>query len=119
MKGDEPCGTPAAGHLLDASVHPTSSFRKRLAAREHGPNTHLAAARDTLLQFDNLWEQIFPAEQARIVQLVVERVTVSMVKALARGFRWRKLIETGVYASVADIAAAEKIMNPMSAATFA
>ena len=35
----------------------------------------------------------------------------AMVKAIARGFRWRKLIETGVYASVADVAKAEKISD--------
>lgn len=39
------------------------------------------------------------------------RVDNAMVKALARAFRWRKLIETGVHATVCDIAAAEKI-NP-------
>jgi hypothetical protein len=32
-----------------------------------------------------------------------------MVKALARAFRWRKLLETGVFATVEEIAAAEKI----------
>lgn len=32
-----------------------------------------------------------------------------MVKALARGFRWRKLLEEGVHATVEDVAAAEKI----------
>ncbi|WP_337876842.1 hypothetical protein [Elioraea sp.] len=30
-------------------------------------------------------------------------------EALARAFRWRRLLETGVHATVADIAAAEKI----------
>lgn len=39
------------------------------------------------------------------------RVDSTMVKAIARGFRWRKLLETGVHATVEDIAAAEKI-NP-------
>ena len=37
------------------------------------------------------------------------RVDNTMVKALARAFRWRKLMETGVYATVEEIAAAEKI----------
>jgi hypothetical protein len=37
------------------------------------------------------------------------RVDNTMVKAIARGFRWRKLVETGVHATVEDIAAAEKI----------
>jgi hypothetical protein len=32
-----------------------------------------------------------------------------MVKAIARAFRWRRLIETGVYTTVTEIAAAEKI----------
>jgi hypothetical protein len=32
-----------------------------------------------------------------------------MVKAIARGFRWRKLLETGVHANVEDIASAENI----------
>ena len=39
------------------------------------------------------------------------RVDNTMVKALARAFRWRKLLDTGVYATVEEIAAAEKI-NP-------
>ena len=32
-----------------------------------------------------------------------------MIKAIARGFRWRKLLETGVYGTIEEIAAAEKI----------
>ena len=39
------------------------------------------------------------------------RIDNTMVKALARAFRWRKLLETGVYTTVEEIAAAEKI-NP-------
>ena len=35
----------------------------------------------------------------------------TLVKALARAFRWRKLLETGTYATVAELASAEKI-NP-------
>jgi hypothetical protein len=37
------------------------------------------------------------------------RIDNTMVKALARAFRWRKLLETGVYVTVEEIAAAEKI----------
>jgi len=37
------------------------------------------------------------------------RVDNTMVKALARAFRWRKLLETGAYATVEKIASAEKI----------
>ena len=37
------------------------------------------------------------------------RIDNTMVKALGRAFRWRKLLEAGVYATVEEIAAAEKI----------
>ena len=32
-----------------------------------------------------------------------------MVKAIARAFRWREMLENGEYATIAEIAAAEKI----------
>jgi hypothetical protein len=32
-----------------------------------------------------------------------------MVKAIARAFRWREMLETGTYATIAEIANAEKI----------
>jgi len=34
-----------------------------------------------------------------------------MIKALARAFRWRKLLETAVFGTIEELAAAEKI-NP-------
>ena len=37
------------------------------------------------------------------------RVDNAMVKALARVFRWRKLLETGTYGTIEELAAAEKI----------
>jgi hypothetical protein len=37
------------------------------------------------------------------------RVDNAMVKALARGFRWRKLLETGAYGTIEEMAGAEKI----------
>lgn len=37
------------------------------------------------------------------------QVDNAMVKALARAFRWRKLMETGAYATVAEIAAADRV----------
>lgn len=37
------------------------------------------------------------------------RIDFALVRAIARAFRWRRLIETGVYTSVAEIADAEKI----------
>jgi hypothetical protein len=32
-----------------------------------------------------------------------------MVKAIARAFRWREMLENGTHATIAEIAAAEKI----------
>ena len=32
--------------------------------------------RDALLELDPLWDELFPAEQARIIQLLVERVDI-------------------------------------------
>ena len=37
------------------------------------------------------------------------RIDNTLVKALARAFRWRKMLETGVFATVDEIATAEKI----------
>lgn len=39
------------------------------------------------------------------------RIDNTMIKAIARGFRWRKLLETGIYGTIDEIAKAEKI-NP-------
>ena len=39
------------------------------------------------------------------------RVDSALLKALARGFRWRKLLETGHFATIQEIAEAENI-NP-------
>jgi hypothetical protein len=37
------------------------------------------------------------------------RIDSALLKALARGFRWRKLLETGDYATIEEIANAENI----------
>jgi hypothetical protein len=39
------------------------------------------------------------------------RVDSALLKALARGFRWRRLLETGDFATIEEIADSEKI-NP-------
>ena len=46
------------------------------AARDEAPDITEDEVRDALEQFEPMWEELFPAEQARIVQLLVERVTV-------------------------------------------
>jgi hypothetical protein len=37
------------------------------------------------------------------------RVDNAMVKVLARAFRWRRLLETGAYGTIGELAAVEKI----------
>jgi hypothetical protein len=40
---------------------------------------------------------------------VTRHVDNAMVKAIARAFRWRDMLESGQYATIREIAAAEKI----------
>ena len=47
-----------------------------LAARAEAPGLTEDDVRDALGSLDPLWGELFPAEQARIVRLLVERVTV-------------------------------------------
>jgi site-specific DNA recombinase len=44
------------------------------AARAEQDDVTEDEVREALLQLDPLWEELFPAEQARIVQLLVERI---------------------------------------------
>jgi len=46
------------------------------AAKPHNADITEAKAREALMHFDPLWDELFPAEQARIVQLLVERVDI-------------------------------------------
>lgn len=46
------------------------------AARAQEPDLTEAETREAFDQLDPLWDELFPAEQARIVRLVVERVDV-------------------------------------------
>ena len=48
------------------------------AARAEQDDITEDEAREALLQLDPLWDELFPAEQARVVQLLVERVDVRM-----------------------------------------
>ena len=46
------------------------------AARGEAPDLTEAEVREALERLDPLWDELFPAEQARIVRLLVERVDV-------------------------------------------
>ncbi len=48
------------------------------AAEPHDADITEAEAREALMNFDPLWDELFPAEQARIVQLLVERVDIRL-----------------------------------------
>jgi len=52
-----------------------------LAARQQAPKVTEAEVRDSLYRLGRLWEELFPAEQARIARALVERVTVGPVGA--------------------------------------
>ena len=47
-----------------------------LAARADAPDLTEAEVRDALNELEPLWDELFPAERARIIRLLVERVTV-------------------------------------------
>jgi hypothetical protein len=48
------------------------------AARQSGENISEAEVRGALERLEPLWDELFPAEQARIVQLLVARVDVQL-----------------------------------------
>jgi hypothetical protein len=58
-----------------------------------------AQVRDALTRFDELWAELFPAEQARIIELLVERVDIS-----ADGVDIRLRVE-GLTTLIADLQA--------------
>lgn len=47
-----------------------------LAARRDMPDLTEREVRDALHRLDPLWDELFPAEQARIVHALVERVVI-------------------------------------------
>jgi DNA invertase Pin-like site-specific DNA recombinase len=55
---------------------PEITARTIAALRHEGANVEEAAVVATLAGFERLWGALYPAEQARIVQLLVERITV-------------------------------------------
>jgi hypothetical protein len=53
---------------------------------------------------------VFAPDETDITAAPVHRhIDSAMVKAIARAFRWREMLENGTYATIAEIAAAEKI----------
>jgi DNA invertase Pin-like site-specific DNA recombinase len=56
---------------------PEITARTIAALRHEGVKVEEAAVVATLAGFERLWGALYPAEQARIIQLLVERITVS------------------------------------------
>ncbi len=56
-------------------------------------------------------KQIITPDGVPVLAAPRARIDSAFVKALARAFRWRKLLETGVYGTIEDLARAERI-NP-------
>ncbi|HEV7253434.1 MAG TPA: recombinase family protein [Mesorhizobium sp.] len=57
---------------------PETIIRTWMAAREEDTSVTEREVRGALVQLDPLWDELFPAEQARMVQLLVGRVDVSL-----------------------------------------
>ena len=51
--------------------------------------------REALADFDRIWDELFPAEQARLIRLLVERVDVSddSIRVCLRTEGWRDVIQ--------------------------
>ena len=71
----------------------------RLAARAEAPGPTEAETREALARLDPLWDGLVPAEQARIVRALVERVEVGPAGADIR------LRVEGLASLVRDLAA--------------
>ena len=82
--GTCPVGRVPAGEIEAAVINQLRAvFRQPeiiigtwMAAKPHNADITESEARKALMQFDPLWDELFPAEQARIVQLLVERVDI-------------------------------------------
>ena len=70
-----------ASHVPTTTSGCRSRARTWLAARKEAPDLTEREVRDALHRLDPVWDELFPAEQARIVRALVERVVVGPVGA--------------------------------------
>jgi site-specific DNA recombinase len=66
------------GQLRSLLTTPEIIVRTSKAVRELEPGITEHDIRAALVDFDPLWDELFPAEQARIVQLLVDRVDLAV-----------------------------------------
>ena len=64
-------------HIRSLLRTPEIAARAVETARRTDPDVNEHDVVAALSGFDGLWESLFPAEQARIARLLIERVTVS------------------------------------------
>ncbi len=64
------------GQVMALLRQPEVVVGTRPAAQAEAPDLTEAETREALERVDPLWDELFPAEQARIVRLLVERVEV-------------------------------------------
>jgi hypothetical protein len=80
-----------------------------LAARKDVPDLTEHEVREALMQLDPIWDQLFPAEQARIIQLLVERVEIGPGGADIR------LRVSGLASLASDLGAVAAAATPVAA----
>jgi len=84
--GTCPVGRVPAAEIETAVIEQLRGFlrapelivRTWMAAIRHDERITEAEVRDAFERLDSMWDELFPAEQARIVQLLVERVDVKV-----------------------------------------
>jgi hypothetical protein len=69
--------TAVVDQLRDLLRTPEMIIGAWRAARHDAPDLTEREARDALVRLDPLWNELFPAEQARIIQLLIERVDIA------------------------------------------
>ena len=94
LKGDAADGDGIVRRVSAAEIEPAVVDQVRallcqpevvvgtwLAARAEAPDMTKSEVREALERLDPLWDELLPAEQARIVRLLVERVEVGTAGA--------------------------------------
>lgn len=66
------------GHMRKFITAPELIHRTHARAKAHEPNISVDEVRENLNRFNEMWEQLFPLEQNRIVQLMIQRIDVSL-----------------------------------------
>lgn len=65
-------------HMRQFFLSPEIVHQTHQAAQAQQPAVTLEDVREGLTRFNGLWDQLFPAEQNRIVQLVIHRIQVGL-----------------------------------------